>query len=165
MANDPAILKRIKSRVVLPALLAFFCWSAIAQSFIFTPEVKLHFGELVITSNASKSSTTIKRNGATTSSGHIFIINQGTPGEYTISDAAPFVALNLSIDVPVDSSAPFPGTEQLRLSAVDMPSQVIPDSTGSVTFRIGATIETSGNGGTYLNPGTYPFIIKLDITY
>jgi hypothetical protein len=150
---------------MLPAFFMFVCPWSTAQTFTFTREVDLYFGDLAITSNTSVSSTTITRNGSISNTGNIFVISQGTPGEYTISDTTPFVALNLSITLPVDSSASFPGTEQLRLSAVDMPSQVTPDSSGSVTFRIGGTIETSGNGGTYLNKGTYPFIIELDVTY
>jgi len=155
----------IKPAFLLFALLLTLPSSVFAQAFIFTEEIPLNFGEMVITSNASVSSTTLARNGAVTNSGSIFLITEGTPGEYTISDTTPYVALNLSITLPVDSSSTFPGTEQLRLSAVDIPAVVTPDGSGSVTFRIGGTIQTSGNGGPYLNPATYPFIIDLEVTY
>jgi len=165
MLQKTASWKSLWRWVILPASFVFYSDLVLGQSFTFTREVDLHFGELAITSNASVSSTTIRRNGTTSNTGTIFVIANGTPGEYTISGATPFVALNLSITLPVDSSAAFSGTEQLRLSAVDMPSVVTPNSNGEVTFKIGGTLQTSGNGGTYLNPATYPFIIPLDVTY
>lgn len=165
MLRQTANWKRLLRWVILPASFVFYADFAVGQSFTFTREVDLYFGELAITSNASVSSTTIRRNGTTSNTGTIFVIAVGNPGEYTISGATPFVALNLSIPLPVDSSATFPGTQQLRLSAVDMPSVVTPNTSGEVTFKIGGTLQTSGNGGTYLNPATYPFIIPLDVTF
>lgn len=165
MLKQAAHWKSLWGWIILSASFVFYSGFVVGQSFVFTREVDLYFGELAITSNASVSSTTIRRNGTTSNTGTIFVIAVGAPGEYTISGATPFVALNLSISLPVDSSATFPGTEQLRLSAVDMPNVVTPNNSGEVTFKIGGTLQTSGNGGTYLNQATYPFIIPLDVTF
>lgn len=143
------------------------CFSAVTfgQSFIFTQDVQLYFGEMVIKSNTTVSSTTITRQGRVSNTGEIFLISIGNPGEYTLSDMNPFETVNLSANLPVDSIAPYPGTEQLTITAVDMPASLTADINGEATFKLGATLETSGNGGTYSNPASFPFIIELDVTY
>ncbi|WP_102795100.1 hypothetical protein [Bowmanella denitrificans] len=128
-------------------------------------DANFYFGRIAITNNSIVSTTTVPVNGNQTSTNHILVIEPGQPGVYTLTDLPPFANVSVSADVPAFSSSPLPGTEQFTITAVDIPSTLKADATGSVQFKMGGTIATSGTGGSYVSPADYMIVININITY
>jgi hypothetical protein len=126
----------------------------------------LSFGKIAVTSNADVSTVQISRAGRAFATGNIYIIEIGQPGVYTFTELPPYAAVNLSVTLPIYSTSPIPGNQQFTISAIDMPSTLGVDASGtSEQFKIGGVLQTSGLGGVYIGPSTFDFIIPIDISY
>jgi hypothetical protein len=123
------------------------------------------FGKIAITKNDSVSSLQMLRNGKATTDGSIYILEIGQPGVYTLTDLPPLAIVSLSAQLPAFSNAYIVGTQQLTLSAVDMADNVRADASGTVQFKIGGVLQTSGLGGKYIGPATYPILLDIEINY
>lgn len=146
----------------LSALLLLFCSPLSAELNVDTP---LNFGEIAVRDNNTVSTVSISRNGNQTSTNQIFIIKPGTPGVYTLSGLPPFATINLSVQLPILSAATFPGA-RFSITAIDMPASVRTDATGSVQFRMGATLSTSGDPAeNYQSVADYLVFINIDLAY
>lgn len=131
-----------------------------------TIENPLNFGVIAIRNNNSVSTTSISRNGVQLSTGQIYILNQGSPGVFTLSDLPAYSNINLSIDLPASSIMPYPGTAQFSITAVDMPPAINMGPTGTAQFKIGATLSTSGNpANNYFNGADYVIHLNLNLDY
>lgn len=139
------------------------CSSATAELLIDTP---LHFGEIAIRHNNSVSTVSINRNGNQISTNQIYIIKPGTAGAYTLTGLPPYAVVNLSVDLPAFSQAMYPNTAQFEISAVDIPTSVRLDATGSAQFRMGGTLSTSGNSlNNYYSGANYTIYLNVNIDY
>lgn len=125
----------------------------------------LSFGEISVRHNSGVSSTSVTRLGAQSSSHQIRVIRTGTPGIYTLSGLPPYTTINLAAPVPVLSEATYPGA-RFSIDAVDIPSSVRTDASGSVQFRVGATLSTSGDPAeNYQSAADYLIFVNIDMTY
>lgn len=132
----------------------------------FIIENPINFGEIAIRNNTSVSTVTIHRNGAFQSTNHIFIIEPGSPGVFTLNGLPPFTTVNLTADLPVSSTSPIPDTAQFTITAVDMPSSINMGPTGSAQFKVGGTLSTSGNPAkNYFSGAEYLIFLNVNIDY
>ena len=125
----------------------------------------LSFGKIAISNNNVVSSVQVSRDGKSAATGKIYILEIGKPGVYTLTEFPPYALVSLSADVPAFSSSTIPGTQQFTISSVDMPDTINVGGDGSVQFKVGGVLQTSGVGGTYLGPATYQIYLNIDITY
>lgn len=123
------------------------------------------FGTLAITDNTNVSSMQILRSGKTTTAGDIYILKIGQPGVYTLTELPPFAIVGISAELPAYSSSQIVGTQQLTISAVDMAENLRVNENGTVQFKVGGVLQTSGAGGTYVGPATYQIRLNISITY
>lgn len=132
----------------------------------FTIDNPLYFGEIAIRSNNVVSTTTVYRNGAQQSTNHIFIIKPGSPGVFTLSGMPPYRNINLSADFPATSAMTYPQTAQFSITAVDIPSSINTGPSGSVQFKMGGTLSTSGNPAqNYYSGADYQIYLNLNLDY
>lgn len=130
-----------------------------------TTDSAFSFGTIAIPNNDSVSSIQMLRTGHATTKGSIYILEVGQPGVYTLTDLPPLAIVSLSAQLPAVSFSPIVGTQQLTLSAVDMAQNVRANEVGSVQFKIGGVLQTSGLGGTYIGPANYPISLGIEINY
>lgn len=149
-------------RKVLTYSLLLVTGSAYADLII---EQHFYFGKIAIPDNNSVSTVTIPVTGTPTSTSKILIIEPGHPGVYTLTEFSPYTTISLSADIPAYSNSPIPGTQQFIITALDIPTSIKTDSTGSVQFKIGGTLSTSGLGGTYQGPASYSININIDLNF
>lgn len=155
--------KRVKL-VKYAAVSPIFLLSCFAFSFDFITDNELSFGLLAIPKNNNISSVIVTRSGRTSSTGSIFILEPGTPGEHTITGLAPYTYVNLSVSTPVEPIDTYSGPT-LRITAIEMQSAGNANANGELSFFMGATLSTSGDGNAYLSGATYNFRIPIEITF
>ena len=138
-------MKSSKLLFSLPLIISSTVWSAT------TLEENLSFGNIAIASNASVSQIIVSRNGSTSSTNTVFIIEPGTPGRITFSDYAPGTRFYISAQIPSPQTGSIGTTEQFTLTAIDIVSSIDIEASGGATLTFGGTLETSGNGGAYVD--------------
>lgn len=132
----------------------------------FAVDNPLDFGEIVVRSNNGVSTVSISRAGTQLSTNHILILTPGSPAVFTLSGLAPYTIANLSVDLPAFSMMAYPGTAQFAITAVDLPASVSLGPSGSVQFRMGGTLSTSGNPAeNYYSGAPYQIFLNLNIDY
>lgn len=146
------------------AISPFILFSTYSLSFDFITDNTLNFGRLAIPRNNTISSVTLTRTGRSWSTGSIFILESGTPGEHTISGLMPYTNVSLGVNVPVESTNTF-GGPTLHITEVEIQSSGNANENGEFSFFIGATLSTSGNGESYISGATYNFYIPLEVTF
>jgi len=143
-------------------ILAFVSIKGMADIVVEQP---LNFGKIAIGSNSSVSTTTLRRNGAQSSSNKILIVEPGSPALLQFSNFPTYITLNVAATTPIQSAMGYPGTQQFTLTALDMPSQVKLDSAGMGMMLIGGTLATSGLGGIYYSNAAYNIYIDIEFSY
>lgn len=144
---------------VLFGLFAVAAGSARAQSI---QELDpLSFGSFLVQSNATVSTLTVALDGPPLASGSIIILASGAPGRYRIGGLAGNTTLTISI-----TASPLLGpglvSQYFELAAFDHPPTVITNALGQATFRVGATLSTSGTNVPYTE-GSYTGTIDIMI--
>ncbi|HEY7885068.1 MAG TPA: DUF4402 domain-containing protein [Cellvibrionaceae bacterium] len=151
------------NKSIIIIILCVFSANARADLSIDSP---LSFGEITVRNNNSVSSTTITRAGAQSSTGQILVIKPGTPGVYTLSGLPAYTNVNLSLDIPVSSSMSYADTAQFTITAIDLADTVRTDGNGTVQFRMGGTLSTSGNPAeNYFSGAEYIIFMNIDMAY
>lgn len=144
-------------------LTVFFCalWSSCSYSAQIIVNPTLSFGTIAVRGNNSVSSSSMSRAGNQTATNLLWVIEPGQPAEVMLVDFPAYTTYSLSSLLPATSGMSFPGTAQFRITHLDMPAQVRTDANGDVSFVVGGTLETSGNGLPYYSNSAY--FIYLDI--
>jgi hypothetical protein len=143
--------------------LVFFCPIAAKANIDIVQQ--LSFGKLAIVSNASVSTTTMRRNGTQLSTNKILIVEQGRPALIQLTDFPIYTTMTLTANTPVTSSMAYGGAEQFTVTALEMASTIKTDNLGQANFLVGGTLATSGNGGSYFNNATYDIYIDIELSY
>jgi hypothetical protein len=153
----------MKKKLVYLSALCFlqFSWNCAAAFFEQRP---LSFGTIAIRHNLSVSTLTIPAVGNSFSTNALHIVQQGQPAEWVFSGYPAFTTLNISPVLPIDSSNGVGSNPQFKLTNLDIPSQVTVNGIGVASVVVGATLETSGTGGQYIDTD-YQFVIFLNVTY
>lgn len=128
----------------------------------FTQVQKLDFGKWFFGDNSSVAMVTVNPVGVVSSSGPIIMLESPKPGIYNITGLPAFTSI---IGVTVTGIPPtleFSG----RTFDIDNFTTQIPDADGSgnTQLRLGADLETSGDGLAYPG-GTYDGQINIEIDY
>jgi hypothetical protein len=132
----------------------------------FTIDNPLNFGEIAVNGNDVVSRTQLSRNGTQVSNNRIYILKAGSPGVFTLSAMPPYTTVNLSADLPATSAMAYPDTAQFSITAVDLPSAVNTGASGSVQFKMGGTLSTSGNpANNYYSGAEYLIFLNLNLDY
>lgn len=151
----------MKSWVLLAV--SFLAVSTNAELIVDSP---LNFGELAVRSNAIVSSVRLERSGAQTSTHHIIIVKPGSPAVFTITNLPGYTTINLSADVPAVSRVAYPNAAQFSITDVDLPTSINTGPTGTVQFKMGGTLSTSGNPTQHYYDGAqYEIYINLNLDY
>ncbi|MFT6952136.1 MAG: hypothetical protein ACJAUL_003296, partial [Paraglaciecola sp.] len=114
-------------------------------------EEPLSFGTFAISNNSSISTITVSSNDRSSSNNVIHILYPGQAGQLRLVNYPPYTRLYITAVLPQQSTVFVGLTEQFTLSQVDMPDSVITDSLGEANMRLGGTLASSGNGGSYLD--------------
>jgi hypothetical protein len=150
------------AKLYLPTLLTFFPISVKADIQVVQP---LSFGKIAIASNASVSTTTVRRNGTQLSTNKIFVVEAGRPAIIQLTDFPIYTTMTLTANTPVTSSMAYGGSEQFTVTALEMASTIKTDNLGQTNFLIGGTLATSGGGGSYFNDAPYDIYIDIEFSY
>lgn len=123
----------------------------------------LAFGTFVVPSNAAVSTLTVPLNGSVSTTGSIIALTQGTPGRYRVGG----LPGNAIVDIDVNAAPLFatgvPPSQFFLITAFDHPPTIITNAAGTATFRLGATLSTSGSGLPYTE-STYTGTIDITVT-
>ncbi len=106
------------------------------------------FGTIALRSNNQKERLVLNLNGTYTTTANILVVEAPQRAEFQATGFQPSTALSLSI-APILLSEDGQGTgKTFNVGFVYLPN-ISTDPTGSVTFLIGGTLETSGDGTPY----------------
>lgn len=157
------IWQKMKISLTIPF---FFLWLLLCQTVNaeVVVEEPLSFGIFAISKNSSVSTVSVSANDRASRSNAIQILYPGQAGQLRLVNYPPYTRLFLSAVLPQESTVFVGITEQFTLTQVDMPLSVITDSLGEAAIRVGGTLESSGNGGAYLDT-TYNLNLMLTIVY
>jgi hypothetical protein len=150
-------------KIIFAAFVAIIITNEIHAAFLIDNDFS--FGKIAVTDNSSVSSVQLLRSGRATATGSIYILEIGQPGVYTLTELPPFAVVSVSTNLPVFSFSTIPGTQQFSVSALDIPSTLNADATGTVQFKVGGVLQTSGVGGAYIGPATYQVLLDIDIIF
>jgi hypothetical protein len=142
--------------------LMFLSADAIADFLI---DRSFSFGKIAVTNNNTVSSVQMSRSGRVAATGHIYILEIGQPGVYTLTDLPPFSVVSVTTNLPAYSSSTIPGTQQFTISSLDISDTLNVNESGTVQFEMGGVLQTSGAGGTYVGPAAYEILLNIDINY
>lgn len=148
----------------LPVFLIFALLSlrTVADVTIVEP---LSFGKIAISDNSIVSTLAISRNNTIQSSNNIHVIIPGEAAEILVDNIGANIALNINATVTNDFAHELGlGGAAFTLNSLDYQPTIITDSFGRKVFRLGASLQTSGLGGSYID-GNHSATITLDITY
>lgn len=153
-------VKLVKYLVISP----FFLLSSPSLAYDFITDNTLNFGRLAIPRNDVITTVTVTRTGRSWSTGSIYILEPGSPGEHTITGLAPYTSVSLTVTLPVESVDTFGGAA-LRITDIEMQRSGNADINGEFSFFMGATLSTTGSGNAYISGATHNFYIPLEITF
>jgi hypothetical protein len=148
-------------------------WVLLAVSFLavstnaeFIVESPLDFGDIAVRSNTSVSTVRLERSGAQTSTNDIIIVKPGSPAVFTLANMPGYTTINLTADIPAVSRVAYPNAAQFSITAIDLPSSINTGPTGTVQFKMGGTLSTSGDPSKHYYDGAqYEIYINLNLDY
>tara|TARA_R110001599_G_scaffold280951_1_gene482526 strand:- start:50 stop:526 length:477 start_codon:yes stop_codon:yes gene_type:complete len=123
----------------------------------------LVFGTFVVPSNAAVSTLTIPLSGSVSTTGSIIALTQGMPGRYRVGGLPGSAIVDIDVNAAPLFGAAVPASQFFQITAFDHPPTVITNAGGTATFRLGATLSTSGSGVPYTE-STYTGTIDITVT-
>ncbi|WDE12072.1 DUF4402 domain-containing protein [Thalassomonas haliotis] len=155
-----SILLTKKTNLLLLFLLAFPAGATVT---LIEP---LSFGTIAVLDNSVASDITISQTDQTTIVNHIRVIEPGRAAEFVLTDLPGNVQVFTSATVTqmVTTTVDPAPTEQFTLVSVDTAPSVTTDGTGYASIKVGGTLRTSGNGGSYVDV-QYRASLQLTFNY
>lgn len=126
-----------------------------------TEEQSISFGSFAIAANDAQSSITISKNGGTpVYSYKIYPLAHGQPGQYRLTAYPIFTPLVININdfVLQRTAAPNLLVEDFTFDPI------ITDGTGQALLNLGASLKTTGLGGSY-GDGNYTGTMSITISW
>lgn len=123
----------------------------------------LAFGTFVVPSNAAVSTLTVPLTGSVSTTGSIIALTQGMPGRYRVGGLPGNAIVEIDVTANPLFAAAVPPSQFFLITAFDHPLTVITNAAGTATFRLGATLSTSGSGVPYTE-STYTGTIDITVT-
>lgn len=138
--------------------IAFFCQPLLAA---ITEEEPLNFGTFAIAGNDTVSTLTVRKNGGTPIyTNKIYPLAHGSPGQYRLTAFPAFTILVVNIPnfTLQRTAAPSLLVEDFTFDSI------ISDANGAALLNVGATLKTSGLGGSY-GDGNYNGAMSISISW
>lgn len=123
----------------------------------------LSFGTFVVPSNAAVSTLTVPLNGSVSTTGSIIALTQGVAGRYRVGGLPGNAIVDIDITAAPLFGPALPPSQYFQITAFDHPPTVTTNASGTATFRLGATLSTSGSGVPYTD-STYTGTIDVTVT-
>lgn len=138
--------------------------AALAQSL--SVQQALGFGELLIRNNNSAHTVTVSPDGSTSYSSGIMSVENARPGMYDLLGLTPDSDVSITIDPPVVVLTCSCGGPDFTVDnfVIDPATPHTHAVTGNTSFRLGATLHTSGTSATYTGVN-YTGTMTLEINY
>jgi len=148
--------------VLLIALL-HSSWCAAAPEI--TELQALNFGAIAVRDNTVVSTVRVSANGSPSYTGQVLFVSAPSPGVYRVTGLPPFVTLSLSmLSSPATMSGQVGGATLTVASPLTQPSELRTNAQGEVEFRLGASMNTSGNSTLY-EDGVYQAYPTLELSF
>ncbi len=163
------MLRRISGRKARPrplrwGLLFLFGLVTVPAAAQIQTTQSLDFGTLAVTANATPASALITPLGyAGYGSGWANIL-AGKPGQYRLTGYPAFTDISVSLDPSPLTLVSGTGETLTVQAAISNPTLLHTDQAGSVSFSLGATLTTSGDGQPYQD-GAYHGQPSLNLSY
>ena len=126
-----------------------------------TEEQPISFGSFAIAANDAQSSIIISKNGGTPSYSYkIYPLVHGQPGQYQLSAYPAFTPLVININ---DFVLQRTGAPNLLVEDFTH-DPIITDGSGQATLNLGASLKTTGLGGSY-GDGNYTGTMNITISW
>lgn len=123
----------------------------------------IRFGSWLITNNAGAYSITINTDGSSSHSPQLVMIRPPQKGIYEFTGLPVSTTFN-SLDVTQNQALSNGGGEVFIMKDFQVDAPTSTDASGHLPLVLGATVETSGNGGSYGN-GEFTGQINVEINY
>lgn len=153
--------------IALTGVMAAFACSGVcpapAAAQTVQEEEPLAFGTFVVPSNAAVSTLTVPLSGSISTTGSIIALTQGTPGRYRVGGLPGSAIVDIDVTAAPLFGASVPLSQFFQIAAFDHPPTIITNAAGTATFRLGATLSTSGSGVPYTE-STYTGTIDITVT-
>lgn len=138
-----------------PFFLTILFWLATTNAAVSQPLIeeqqRLNFGTLAIAANTSVSRFTYPRTGANINiEGQFVLISNGSPGRYSFSGFPAFTTLSVSLNTTTLTAGGTGIPEPLTVDNYDF-AALTTDAQGEAELSLGARLNTSGNGGSYVD--------------
>lgn len=125
-------------------LLAGVLCIAPAHAFTLTEDQPIDFGRFIVAHNTGSTSVVLSTAGEINSNGSILVYKDAQAGAYTITGAPPLAALTITI-TPDPLDLTIVNNRFFRVDNFTVSSSTT-DESGELTFTVGATITSDGDG-------------------
>ncbi|NCO04196.1 MAG: DUF4402 domain-containing protein [Alphaproteobacteria bacterium] len=116
-----------------------------------TENIPLSFGRFVLVDNNAVRRLRIRTNCTENADPEYMFIIDPQCGNYTVTGYPPFTPLTVTL---ANGALNGPGANIFRLRALaTVPTTITTDATGEATFEVRGRLDSSGNGGGYIDGG------------
>jgi hypothetical protein len=115
-----------------------------AHAFTLTEDQPIDFGRFIVAHNTGATSVVLTTAGEINSNGSILVYKDAQAGAYTITGAPPLAALTITI-TPDPLDLTIANNRFFRVDNFTVSSNTT-DNSGELTFTVGATITSDGDG-------------------
>lgn len=159
-------LRRTGTRV-LKSGRAFLCavvvcplLGSVAEAFVLVEDQAMSFGRFIVLDNAATRSVTMDTSGNISSTGDILVYKDAQPGAFSITGANPLASHTITV-TPDPFDLTIVNNRYFSIDTFTI-SNSTSDADGNLSFTIGATIHTDGDG-TY-NEAVYTGSYTVTVT-
>lgn len=131
---------------------------AVAPAQSITEVEPLSFGTFVVRSNHSIQTLTMPVTGAPYSSPSLIILAVGSAGQYRVTGLPGNADIAIDVAISPLFAPPVPNSQFFDVKDLDYPASMISNGRGEVSFRLGATLATTGSGLAYTDAAYQGFI-------
>lgn len=125
---------------------------------------ELDFGLLALSDNSQVAALRLHDNGHSSSDSGFLVVASGESGEYRLKGLPPHTVLNLSFTSTRLSIGGFGRPPFFNVHDFMPPAQLLSDANGEAEFRLGAQLDSSGDGVPYADT-TYLGRTQLQLRY
>ena len=123
----------------------------------------LTFGEAVLTDNSAPREILLNEDGSFSSDSQYLFVTNPQPGIYEVTGQTPSTAIT-SVTMTVIANPNATGRE-FTIDNFDIDHPAATDGAGEATIRVGARLQSSGNGTTYPASTTFNGTLQLTVNY
>lgn len=135
----------------LSVIFLMLCLTPQSHAQTITENIPLSFGRFVLVDNNAVRRLRIRTNCTENADLEYMFIIEPECGNYTVTGYPPFTPLTVTLS---NGALNGPGANIFRLRALTtVPTTITTDATGEATFDVRGRLDSTGNGGTYIDGG------------